>query len=106
MMKTGRAGPKTYRAGPGRARLFRPVQTSSLRSAATTNYAIPRLRTKLGERSFSFAGPADLKALPADLRSHNVRRSKKQLKINCFQVAFNFLKRKPFHYFCNARTFL
>ena len=42
---------------------------SGLRSASTTNYAVPRLRTKFGERSFSYAGPAAWNALPHELRS-------------------------------------
>ena len=29
-----------------------------LRSADTTNYVIPRLRTKFAERGFAYAGPA------------------------------------------------
>ena len=47
------------------AYLMNSVQATSartrhegLRSAATTNYVIPRLCTKCGERSFSYAGPA------------------------------------------------
>jgi hypothetical protein len=47
------------------AYLIKRVQASSsrstregLRSAVTTNYVIRRLRTKFGERSFLFAGPA------------------------------------------------
>jgi len=31
---------------------------SSLRSENTTNYSLPRLQTKFGERAFSYAGPA------------------------------------------------
>ena len=39
-----------------------------LRSAATTNYATPRLRTKFGERAFSHAGPAAWNRLPEAVR--------------------------------------
>ena len=52
-------------SGRAPAYLMDSVQATSartrregLRSAATTNYVIPRLRTKFGERSFSYAGPA------------------------------------------------
>jgi len=39
-----------------------PAQTlrSGLRSASTTNYVIPQLLTKFGERAFSHAGPTAL----------------------------------------------
>ena len=40
---------------------------SGLRSADSTNYTTPRLRTKFGERAFSYAGPAAWNSLPADL---------------------------------------
>ena len=39
-----------------------------LRSAATTNYATPRLRTRFGERAFSHAGPAAWNQLPETVR--------------------------------------
>jgi hypothetical protein len=42
---------------------------SGLRSAATTNNILPRLRTKFGERPFSHADPAAWNALPSDLRN-------------------------------------
>jgi len=37
---------------------------SGLRSAATINYLTPRLRSKFGERAFSYAGPAAWNRLP------------------------------------------
>ena len=40
-----------------------------LRSAATSNYVEPRLRTKFGERAFSFAGPHAWNQLPTSLRT-------------------------------------
>ena len=43
--------------------------TSGLRSSSTTNFAIPQLRTKCGERAFSHAGPAAWNALPEDMRA-------------------------------------
>jgi len=52
------------------------VRTSSsaatrtgLRSASSSNYVTPRLRTKFGERSFSHAGPAAWNSLPPDIRA-------------------------------------
>ena len=43
---------------------------SGLRSHSdTTSYFTPRLRTKFGERAFSFSGPAARNSLPADLRT-------------------------------------
>jgi hypothetical protein len=55
----------------------RPV----LRSPASLDYVIPRLRTKFGERAFSFAGPAAWSSLPADLRATNDARTfQKRLK--------------------------
>jgi len=46
------------------------AQTSRprLRSADTTNYVQPRIRTKFGERAFSHAGPAAWNSLPGELR--------------------------------------
>ena len=42
---------------------------SGLRSEFFTNYAVPRLRTKFGERAFSHAGPPAWNALPDDIRA-------------------------------------
>jgi len=35
-----------------------------LRSAVSTDYVVPRLRTKFGERAFSYAGPVVWNSLP------------------------------------------
>ena len=40
-----------------------------LRSAMTTEYDIPRTRTKFGDRAFSIAGPREWNALSADIRN-------------------------------------
>jgi hypothetical protein len=42
-----------------------------VRSSASSDYAIPLMRTKpkLGERAFSHAGPAALNSQPVDLRA-------------------------------------
>jgi len=44
---------------------------SGLRSALSTNYALPRLRIKFGERAFSHtgSGPLAWNALPEDIRA-------------------------------------
>jgi len=39
-----------------------------MRSAATTDCATPRLRTRFGERAFSHAGPAAWNRLPETVR--------------------------------------
>ena len=41
----------------------------SRRSALSTDYVLPRLRTKFGERAFSHAGPSAWNALPEDIRA-------------------------------------
>ena len=50
-----------------------------LRSAITTEYDIPRTRTKFGDRAFSVAGPREWNALPAqccaEIQQHQSRHS-------------------------------
>jgi len=48
------------------------AQTSRprLRSADTTNYIQPRIRTKFGERAFSHVGPAAWNSLPDNFDKH------------------------------------
>ena len=61
-----------------------------LRSAATSNYVEPRLRTKFGERAFSFAGPHAWNQLPTSLRATpHLNSFKKQLKTHLFNIAFS-----------------
>jgi len=60
------------------------VTRSDLRSSSdTTSYTIPHLKTKFGERAFSFAGPNTWNSLPAELRSildsTNLRTSSKPI---------------------------
>ena len=63
---------------------------SGLRSADSTNYTTPRLRTKFGERAFSYAGPAAWNSLPADLRViQETAAFRRRLKTHCFNMAFN-----------------
>jgi len=71
---------------------MRPVDLSrsraGLRSSSTTNFAMPQLRTKCGQRTFSHAGPAAWHALPEDMRavSDSVL-FRKRLKTHLFMVA-------------------
>ena len=61
-----------------------------LRYASTTNYTIPRLLTKFGERAFSFAGPTAWNSLPHELRAAPTLNSfKRRLKTHLFNTAFN-----------------
>ena len=66
--------------------------TLGLRSSSTTNFAMPQLRTKCGERAFSHAGPAAWNALPEDMRavSDSVL-FRKRLKTHLFSLAFNII---------------
>jgi len=61
-----------------------------LRSASSTDYSLPRLLTKFGERAFSHAEPAAWNALPEDIRANHDRAVfRKQLKTHFFSLAFN-----------------
>ena len=67
------------------------VTRSDLRSSSdTTSYPIPHLKTKFGERAFSFAGPVTWNRLPAELRSiSDSTVLKNKLKTYLFNMAFN-----------------
>jgi len=67
------------------------VTRSGLRSDSnTTSYVTPRLRTKFGERAFSFSGPAAWNSLPADLRTvSDVTDFKNKLKAHLFKLALD-----------------
>jgi len=57
---------------------------------ASTSYVTPRLRTKFGERAFSFSGPAAWNSLPADLRTvSDITDFKNKLKADLFKLAFD-----------------
>lgn len=61
-----------------------------LRSSAGTDYLIPRTRTKLGERSFSVAGPTTWNSLPESVRAVTDKTAfKRVLKTHFFNIAFN-----------------
>ena len=60
-----------------------------LRSVDSSDFILPRLRTKFGERSFSYAGPAAWNRLPEDIRSTtNIESFKKALKTYLFNLAY------------------
>ena len=59
-------------------------------SATTSNYVELRFRTKVGERTFSFAGPHAWNQLPTALRATpNLNSFEKQLKTHLFNIAFS-----------------
>ena len=67
------------------------VTRSGLRSLSeTASYITPRLRTKFGERAFSFSGPASWNSLPTDLRTvSDTSDFKHKLKTYLFKLAFD-----------------
>ena len=66
---------------PGRRRL---------RSATSTDYHVPRTRTKFGDRAFSIAGPKAWNSLPQSVRSADTVDSfKRKLKFYLFNSCFN-----------------
>ena len=66
---------------PGRRRL---------RSAASTDYHVPRTRAKLGDRAFSIAGPTTWNNLPQSVRSADSLDSfKRKLKFHLFDSCFS-----------------
>jgi len=65
---------------PGRTRL---------RSASSTNYSVPRTRTKFGDKAFSVAGPVVWNSLPAEVREADRLYSFKcKLKTHLFTMCF------------------
>jgi len=71
-----------------------------LRSAATTNYTTPRLRTKFNERAFSHAGPAAWNRLPEAVRQVQTQlHFKKLLKSFLFN---EFFMTAFYHCRCNV----
>ena len=60
---------------------------TGLRSADNTDYIIPRLRIKFGERCFAYAGPCVWNELPSDLRGIKCTQTFK-----CHFKTFLFLK--------------
>ena len=72
-----------------------PVSTvstrSALRSAARGDLVIPRTRRRLGNRTFSVAGPAAWNSLPPDIRTASTLCTfKNLLKTHLFFIHFNY----------------
>ena len=66
---------------PGRERL---------RSAATQNYDIRRVKLKFGERAFAVADPKAWNSLPDSLKQINdTVKFRKDLKTHLFNLAYN-----------------
>ena len=59
-------------------------------SSSSTDYVLPRLRTKFGERAFSQTGPSAWKRLPEDIRAESdITNFRKLLKTHYFNSTFN-----------------
>ena len=67
-------------------------QRVDVRSAETTDYVLPRLRTKFAERGFFYAGLAAWNRLPESIRRTSSQAAfKRQLKTFLFCDAFNIV---------------
>ncbi len=63
---------------------------SGLRSSDSSDYCMPRLRTKIVERAFSYAGPRAWNSLPEYIRSaETLSLFKRNLKTFLFRTAFS-----------------
>jgi len=79
---------------------------SGLRSALSTDYLLPRLWIKFGERAFSRAGPSARNALPEDIRATSDSVVfRRQLKTHYFSLVFNVII-FCFTYSWNTRAFM
>jgi len=77
------------RVSPVNRRTVRP----GLRSENPRNYYVPRVRTKLGERAFSYTGPVVWNNLPVYIRAEpDIARFKNTLKTYFFKLAFDLLR--------------
>jgi len=63
--------------------------TDGLRSADISNYSLPRLNTRVGERDFSYAGPAAWNRLPESIRQLQTTSFKHKLKTFLFTKCYN-----------------
>ena len=65
----------------------RDLSRSRLRSADTTDFIVPRTRTKFGERAFCVSGPTIWNSLPESLRSITCTATfKRHLKTHFFNI--------------------
>jgi len=66
-----------------------PARTR-LRSASSSDYTVPRTRTKFGDRAFSVAGPVVWNSLPAEVRiADRLYTFQRKLKTHKFTLCFN-----------------
>ena len=66
--------------------------TYRLRSTGSAAYVLPRTRTRFGERSFFYSGPATWNTLPSDLRNiTDTSTFRKRLKNVLFDRAYSRL---------------
>lgn len=66
------------------------TRRTGLRSADMANYYLPRLRTKFGERAFSYAGPRTWNSLPLEVRLvADIPKFKRLLKTYFFRLAYD-----------------
>ena len=82
-----------------------------LPSSSSSDFSLPRLRTKLGERAFTYASPSAWNSLPKDLRAvTDPELFRKRLKTHFFSLAFcvcwqfGWLCNASMTYKCNRRT--
>jgi len=78
---------------PVSQRQYRP--RFGLRSPSTSaiDYSLPRLRTKFGERAFSYAGPSTWNALPDNIHTvDDPAKFRKLLISHYFSAAFNICR--------------
>jgi len=62
---------------------------TGLRSVDSSNYSLPRLITRVGERTFSYAGPATWNQLPESNRQLQTTTFKHKLKTFLFTQCYN-----------------
>ena len=68
----------------------RDTERRVVRLPPRMDYALPRLRTKFGERAFSHAGPATSNALPDNVRTvTDPVKFRKLLKSHYFRTTFS-----------------
>ena len=61
-----------------------------LRSSASTKYEMPALRRKIGDRAFSYSGPASWNSLPSDITSiMDTPTFRARLKTHLFRLAYD-----------------
>ena len=82
--------PRLYLTDSVRPYSYNDPARYRLRSATGTNYCVPRMRTKFGDRAFSVAGPVVWNSLPAAVRhADSLHSFKRRLKSHFFSLCFN-----------------